>query len=73
MTTRYSQQRGGRDRSSWMPSGAIGATAVLNGANTGVTYTHVFSPTLVNEARAGYNYLRFGNELLQHDTRHKGV
>jgi outer membrane receptor protein involved in Fe transport len=67
MTTRFSQQFGGRDRSSWMPDNVIGATAMLNGANAGITFTHVFSPTLLNEARAGYNYLRFGNELLNHN------
>jgi hypothetical protein len=67
MTSRFSQQFGGRDRSSWMPNNVIGATAMLNGANAGITFTHVFSPTLVNEVRAGYNYLHFGNELLNHD------
>ncbi len=67
MTSRFSEQFGGRDRSSWMPNNTIGAKAALNGANAGLTFTHVFSPTLVNEARAGYNYLRFGNELLNHD------
>lgn len=64
VTGRISQQRGGRERASWMPEGRLGGTASLDATNTGLTYTHVFRPTLVNEARAGYNYLRFGNEML---------
>ncbi|MEN6535925.1 MAG: carboxypeptidase-like regulatory domain-containing protein [Bryobacteraceae bacterium] len=64
---RYSQQRGGRKRSNWMPNDVIGAEASLNATNTGMTYTRIISPTMVNEARIGYNYLRFGNEVLQHD------
>ncbi|MFN7920231.1 MAG: carboxypeptidase regulatory-like domain-containing protein [Bryobacteraceae bacterium] len=64
VTGRFSQQRGGRRRSFWMPADRLGARAALDGTNTGLTYTHVFAPTLVNEARAGYNYLHFGNEML---------
>ncbi|MEW5978963.1 MAG: TonB-dependent receptor [Acidobacteriota bacterium] len=64
MTARYSQQRGGRRRSSWMPEDRLGAESSLDATNSGLTYTHVFSPTLVNEARVGYNYLRFGNTML---------
>jgi hypothetical protein len=64
VTGRLSQQRGGRNRSFWMPEGRLGGSAKLDATNTGLTYTHVFRPTLVNEARAGYNYLRFGNEML---------
>ena len=67
MTARYSQQRGGRRRSSWMPNDLLGAEASLDATNTGLTYTHVFGPTLVNEARVGYNYLKFGNLMLQND------
>ncbi|MCC6587183.1 MAG: TonB-dependent receptor [Bryobacterales bacterium] len=64
VTGRISQQRGGRRRSFWMPDDRLGGIASLDATNTGLTYTHVFKPTLVNEARAGYNYLRFGNEML---------
>ncbi|MBM3727883.1 MAG: hypothetical protein FJW40_20970 [Acidobacteria bacterium] len=64
VTARISQQRGGRRRSFWMPEDRLGGKAALDATNTGLTFTHVFSPKLVNEARAGYNYLRFGNEML---------
>ncbi len=64
LTARFSQQRGGRRRSFWMPEDRLGGRAALDATNTGLTYTHVFRPTVVNEARAGYNYLRFGNEML---------
>jgi len=64
VTGRISQQRGGRRRSSWMPEDRLGGRASLDATNTGLTFTHVFRPTMVNEARAGYNYLRFGNEML---------
>lgn len=67
VTGRISQQRGGRRRSFWMPEDRLGAKAGLDATNTGLTYTRVFSPLLVNEARAGYNYLRFGNEMLNND------
>jgi len=67
VTGRFSQQRGGRRRSSWMPSDRLGGRGALDATNTGLTYTHVFAPTLVNEARAGYNYLRFGNEMLNNE------
>jgi hypothetical protein len=64
---RFSQQRGGRERSSWLPDARVGAKASLDGTNTGATYTRVLSPTMVNEVRLGYNYLRFGNEMMNHD------
>lgn len=66
-TARISQQRGGRRRSFWMPDDRLGAIASLDGTNLGGTFTHVFSPTLINEARFGYNYLRYGNEMLNHE------
>ena len=31
-----------------------------------MTYTRVLLPTVVNEVRIGYNYLRFGNEMVNH-------
>jgi hypothetical protein len=64
VTGRFSQQRGGRRRSSWMPGDILGGRGSLDATNTGLTFTHVFRPNIVNEARAGYNYLRFGNEML---------
>jgi hypothetical protein len=67
ITGRISQQRGGRRRSFWMPNDRLGAKASLDGTNTGLTYTRVFSPTVVNEVRAGYNYLRYGNEMLNNE------
>src|SRR5690242_21079698 len=30
----------------------------VTAVNTGIVETHVFSPTLINELRTGYNYLR---------------
>src|SRR5581483_2531837 len=63
----YTQQRGGRIRSGWLPDNRIGAQATLNGSNAGVSYIKVLSPNLVNEARAGYNYGRSGNDILVHD------
>jgi hypothetical protein len=64
LTGRISQQRGGRRRSSWMPGEVLGGKAALDATNTGVNYTHTISPSMINEARVGYNYLRFGNEML---------
>jgi Carboxypeptidase regulatory-like domain/TonB-dependent Receptor Plug Domain len=67
MAVRYSEQRGGRFRSGFLPGNRIGATGTLDATNTGINYTHVFGPTQVNEARFGYNYLRFGNEMVVHE------
>ena len=47
-----------------MPNSLIGATAKVNGINSGVNETHVFSPTMVNEFRFGYNYTNSGNDVL---------
>ncbi|MFN0172539.1 MAG: carboxypeptidase regulatory-like domain-containing protein [Bryobacteraceae bacterium] len=63
-TGRVSQQRGGRRRSFWMPEDRLGAFSSSDGTNVGGTFTHVFSPKLVNEFRFGYNYLKYGNEML---------
>lgn len=67
MTGRISQQRGSRLRSSWMPNQVLGGNGKLDATNVGLTYTHIFSPSVVNEARAGYNYLNFGNSMLNQD------
>ena len=67
ITGRISQQRGSRVRSSWMPDQVLGGNGKLDATNVGLTYTHIFSPAVVNEARAGYNYLNFGNAMLNQD------
>lgn len=67
ITGRISQQRGGRQGSSWMPDDRLGGKASLDSTNTGLTYTRLVSPTVVNEVRVGYNYLRFGNEMLNNE------
>jgi hypothetical protein len=64
VTGRITQQLTDRRRSSWVPDDVLGGKATLNATNSGVTYTRIVSPRIVNEARAGYNYLRFGNEML---------
>lgn len=64
LSGRISQQRGGRNRSGWMPNEVLGGKGSLDATNTGLNYTRVLSPRIVNEARMGYNYLRFGNEML---------
>jgi len=63
-TARITQQLTDRHRSSWVPGDVLGGKATLNATNSGVTYTRILNPRTVNEARAGYNYLRFGNEML---------
>jgi hypothetical protein len=63
---RISQQRGGRLRSSWMPEKLVGGIGKLDATNTGITYTRILRPAMVNETRLGYNYLRFGNEMTNH-------
>lgn len=64
LTGRLSQQRGSRRNSSWMPDDLLGGKAALDSTNTGLAYTRLISSRVVNEARVGYNYLRFGNEML---------
>jgi len=61
MTGRYSRQFYDLDRSGWLTNAAIGAHGTLNGTNAGWTYSHVFSPNLLNEVRAGWNYVNDGN------------
>ena len=41
--------------SSSLASTVTGTTTSENGTNTGATYTHIFSPRLLNEARISYN------------------
>jgi hypothetical protein len=64
MTVRYSEQRGGELVHGWLPNDIVGGTGNRRATNTGLAHTHGLSPTLVNEARFGYNHLRFGNEIL---------
>ncbi len=60
-TVRYSEQWVDRERGGFMPGDLISGHGDLDGTNAGIMETHVFSPTLVNEFRSGWNYLRFGN------------
>ncbi len=64
MPGRISQQLGGKTDTGTIPNDVLGGLATLDATNAGLTYTHVLSPRMVNEARAGYNYLNFGNDLL---------
>src|SRR5581483_11365122 len=68
MTVRYTRQWYAKDRSGFIPGNWIGGRGTLNGTNVGLTETHVFSPNLVNEARAGWNYIVDGNKLLNQTT-----
>jgi len=61
MSMRFQKQLYNLDRSGWISQSAIGAKGSLNGTNAGWTYTHIFTPNLVNEARAGWNYVNDGN------------
>ncbi len=70
MGMRFQKQLYNLNRSGWVSDSAIGAMGTLNGTNAGWTYTHIFSPNLVNEARAGWNYVNdgnapFNNQILQ--------
>lgn len=65
---RYSQQRGGRIREGWLPNQVLGANGALDASNAAFTYTKILSPSMVNEVRIGYNYLRFGNEMLNNES-----
>jgi hypothetical protein len=64
ITGRITQQLGGRSDQGWIPSQVLGGKARLNATNAGLTYTRILSPHMVNDARAGYNHLNFGNALL---------
>jgi hypothetical protein len=63
-TARISQQFGVKNQSGWMPQEVLGGIADLNATNGGVTFTRILSQRMVNETRIGYNYLRFGNEMI---------
>jgi hypothetical protein len=64
---RYSEQRIDRDRQGFMPEELNSGRGDLDRDNGGINHTHVFSPTLLNEFRSGYNYLRFGNKLVNNE------
>ena len=64
MTLRYSKQLSRQDRSGFMPGNWIGGRGLLNGNNVGITETHVLTPNMVNEVRAGWNYINDGNSPL---------
>src|SRR5262245_3192538 len=61
MTMRFSRQWSSKLRSGFIPGNWMGGQGLLNGTNAGWTETHVFSANLVNEARAGWNYINDGN------------
>lgn len=63
-TARFGKQWYAKDRSGFMPDNWIGARGTLNGTNAGVTETHVFNPSMVNEVRVGWNYINDGNHPL---------
>lgn len=64
---RYTEQRIDRDRQGFMPDELNSGRGDLDVTNGGLNHTHVFSPTLLNEFRSGYNYLRFGNRLVNNE------
>lgn len=39
----------------WLPNDRLSSNTSVNGVNSGINYTRVLSPTLVNEVRASYN------------------
>ncbi len=57
----FTKQLFSKDRSGYMPESWIGGHATLNGNNLGASETHVFSPSVVNEVRIGWNYIDDGN------------
>jgi hypothetical protein len=67
VSIRYTEQRIDRDRQGFMPQELNSGRGDLDDTNGGVNHTHIFSPGLLNEFRAGYNYLRFGNRLVNDD------
>ena len=64
VTIRYTEQRIDRNRQGFMPEELNSGRGDLDVTNGGVNHTHIFSPRLLNEFRTGYNYLRFGNTLV---------
>lgn len=64
LSLRYTEQRTDRDRQGFMPEELNSGRGDLDATNAGANHTHIFSPTLLNELRTGYNYLRFGNTLV---------
>jgi hypothetical protein len=49
--------------SSNLAPAVTGTTTSQNGINVGITYTHIFSPRLLNEARASYNLFQLPSVL----------
>jgi hypothetical protein len=64
LTLRYTQQGINRSRQGFMPDDLNSGRGDLDATNAGVNHTHVFTPRLLNEFRTGYNYLVFGNTLV---------
>lgn len=64
ISLRYTQQFIDRSRQGFMPEELNSGRGDLDATNAGANHTHVFSPRLLNEFRTGYNYLVFGNSLI---------
>ncbi len=64
LTLRFSKQHSEKDRSGWVTGGWIGGEGLLDGYNSGLNETHVFTPNLLNEVRVGWNYINDGNSPL---------
>lgn len=64
VAARYTEQRIDRDRQGFMPDELNSGRGDLDVTNGGINYTHIFTPRLLNEFRSGYNWLRFGNKLV---------
>lgn len=64
LSMRYTKQYYSKDRSGWVTDNFIGGHGSLNGTNSGLTETHVFTPNLLNEVRVGWNYVHDGNAPL---------
>lgn len=58
---RVSRQTGNIGLQGFLPGQLMDATGKENGLNASLTYTHIFSPHLLNSARFGYNYSLTGN------------
>ena len=67
LSLHLSQQRRALSNSGEFSDGRLGVTDNVNGDNAGISYTHIFSPHLLNEARVSYNRLDFPVTLASTD------
>lgn len=51
----------------WLPDNRLSTITRENGTNTGLTWTHILRPTLLNEARVAYNRFVLPMDNLNHD------